>query len=66
MNTHRQTLFQAVLARLTFGAVPVDGSYWFDPRDAQASRTTRPAAVEAPDADWSPASLSLSPRRNRP
>ena len=25
MNTHKQTLFQTVLARLSFGAVPVDG-----------------------------------------
>ena len=34
MYTHKPTLFQAVLARISFGAVPVDGSYWFDPKDA--------------------------------
>jgi hypothetical protein len=32
MKIHRHTLFEAVLARLSFGAVPVDGSYWFDPK----------------------------------
>jgi len=63
MNTHRQTLFQAVLARLSFGAVPIDGSYWFDPKQAGTSRPAKPAQV--PDADWSPVSLSLSGRRKR-
>jgi hypothetical protein len=58
MNTHKQTLFQAVLARISLGAVPVDGSYWFDAKDAGATKSSKPARL--PDADWSPVSLSLS------
>jgi hypothetical protein len=58
MNTRKQTLFQTVLARLSFGAVPIDGQYWFDPKDAVAARPAR--QVKTPDADWSPVSLSLS------
>jgi hypothetical protein len=34
MNKHKQALFQAILARISLGAVPVDGVYWFDPKDA--------------------------------
>lgn len=63
MNTHKQTLFQTVLARLSFGAVPVDGAYWFDPKHAADQRRPKPASV--PDADWSPVSLSLSRRIRR-
>jgi hypothetical protein len=33
MNTY-DTLFQAVLARMSLGAVPMDGIYWFDPKRA--------------------------------
>ena len=63
MNTHKRTLFQAVLARISLGAVPVDGSYWFDPKDAgipdaEASKARTRAAV--PQRDWSPVSLPLS------
>lgn len=58
MNTHKQTLFEALLARVSFGAVPVDGAYWFDPKDAGTAQSSKPAKV--PDADWSPVSLSLS------
>jgi hypothetical protein len=45
MNTHKQTLFRAILARISRGAVPMDGVYWFDPKDARlpmsASRDAR-------------------------
>ena len=58
MNTGKQTLFQAVLARISLGAVPVDGAYWFDPKDGAAAKSPKPARI--PDADWSPISLSLS------
>jgi hypothetical protein len=63
MNIHKQTLFQAVLARISFGAVPVDGSYWFDPKDAGMAgpgmaKSRKRAAI--PDRDWSPVSLPLS------
>ena len=63
MQTHKPTLFQAVLARISFGAVPVDGSYWFDPKDAgladaRLAKSRKRAAV--PEADWSPISVSLA------
>jgi hypothetical protein len=61
MNTHRQTLFQAVLARISFGAVPVDGTYWFDPKDAgiaHAETLKSRKRCEVPEADWSPVSMS--------
>ena len=63
LNIHRQTLFQAVLARISFGAVPVDGSYWFDPKDAGladagTSKWRKRRAV--PEPDWSPVGVSLS------
>jgi hypothetical protein len=62
MNS-QQTLFQTILARLSFGAVPIDGAYWFDPRHAGAARPAE--QVKVPDADWSPVSLSLTRRWNR-
>jgi hypothetical protein len=58
MNTQKQTFFQAVLARISLGAVPVDGAYWFDRKEAGAAKSSQPARI--PDADWSPVSLSLS------
>jgi hypothetical protein len=59
----QMTLFQTVLARISFGAVPVDGSYWFDPKDAGIgdARTSKSRERRAvPDRGWSPASLPLS------
>jgi hypothetical protein len=32
MNTPRHSLYEAVLARISLGAVPIDGIYWFDPK----------------------------------
>lgn len=55
MNKHKQALFQAVLARISLGAVPVDGVYWFDPKDAQAAA---PAPAPAADTGRSPVSPS--------
>jgi hypothetical protein len=63
MKTQRQALFHAILARLSFGAVPIDGAYWFDPKHVGATRPDE--QVKAPEADWSPVSLSLSGRRSR-
>jgi hypothetical protein len=58
MNIRRHSFFQAIFARLSLGAVPVDGSFWFDPkRTGTAKAATRP---QVPDADWSPVCLSLS------
>jgi hypothetical protein len=28
----QHSLYEAVLARISLGAVPIDGIYWFDPR----------------------------------
>ncbi|MDB6162439.1 MAG: hypothetical protein JWO04_6145 [Gammaproteobacteria bacterium] len=66
MNTPKRTLFQAVLARISFGAVPVDGSYWFDPKDAgitDAVKSKSPRRFAVPDRDWPPATLSWFLRR---
>jgi hypothetical protein len=60
MSTRSPSLFQTILARISFGAVPVDGHYWFDPKNA-----TRPKSRQEPadvDADWSPVSLSVTRR----
>ena len=35
MDKRKQTLYQTMLARISLGAVPVDGIYWFDPREAK-------------------------------
>jgi hypothetical protein len=75
MSIRSHSLFQAILARISFGAVPVDGIHWFDPREAAAPKP-RPRALAdeppfdegRPDADWSPISLSLTrqlPRMQR-
>ena len=53
MNKHKQALFQAVMARISLGAVPVDGVYWFDPKDARAA-----APPATPDTGRSPVSRS--------
>lgn len=28
----KHSLYEAVLARISLGAVPIDGIYWFDPK----------------------------------
>ena len=33
MSKSKHTLFEAVLARMSLGAVPMDGVYWFDPEE---------------------------------
>ena len=33
MSKPKHTLFEAVLARMSLGAVPMDGVYWFDPKE---------------------------------
>ena len=65
MSIRSHSLFQAILARISFGAVPVDGVHWFDPRDVAKPQSRPQSAVageNAPDADWSPVSLSLTRR----
>ena len=64
MSTRFTSLFETILARLSFGAVPVDGVHWFDPRDAAKSKQrSDEQSHEVPDADWSPVGISLSRRR---
>ena len=41
MSKAKHTLMEAVLARISLGAVPMDGVYWFDPKAlAERARTT--------------------------
>ena len=66
MNIHKQRLYQAVLARISLGAVPVDGIYWLDPKDAgitDAVKSKSPRRFAVPDRDWPPATLSWFLRR---
>jgi len=74
MNTHRQTRLQALLERISFGAMPVDGMYWIDPKDVQLAQariassreqaTAQNEGAAAADADRSPVSFSwLRPLR---
>jgi hypothetical protein len=37
VNTHKQTRFEALVARISRGAVPIDGIYWLDPKDARVA-----------------------------
>jgi hypothetical protein len=54
MSTRNRSLVEMILARLSFGQVPVDGSCWADPK-----REAQPAWHRVPDADWSPISVTL-------
>ena len=52
-DTPRHSLYEAVLARISLGAVPVDGIYWFDPKAAaraDASKRGKPNDVNESDA----------------
>jgi len=40
MNTPKHSLYEAVLARISLGAVPIDGIYWFDPKAATVRAAT--------------------------
>jgi len=57
MHTPRPSWFQLLLARISLGAVPVGGAYWFEPR---ASSVKEDGPQPMPDADWSPVGLRLS------
>ena len=43
MNTSRQSRFEAVLARISLGAVPMDGIYWIDPKGSAAACSSKRA-----------------------
>jgi len=38
MSKAKHTLIEAVLARMSLGAVPMDGIYWIDPKAVRAAR----------------------------
>jgi hypothetical protein len=59
MNSRTQILLQSILSRVSLGAIPVDGSYWFEPTGNTGTAKKKPAV---PDVDWSPLGLSLSRR----
>jgi hypothetical protein len=64
MDKRKQTLYETMLARISLGAVPVDGIYWFDPRSAREAAAARlseaQAAKVAPFADGSEADVRKS------
>ena len=41
MNTPKHSLYEAVLARICLGAVPIDGIYWFDPKTTARADTSK-------------------------
>ncbi len=61
VNTRKHSLYEAVLARISLGAVPIDGIYWFDPKAAVRADTSKQtkARAGAVDAGCSPDSPSL-------
>jgi len=46
MSTQKQSLVDRILARISVGSVPVDGSYWFESR--RPTQATARDAVQAP------------------
>jgi hypothetical protein len=62
MSRSKHALFEAVLARISLGSVPMDGIFWFDPKGSgrpggrpEADAASKPAraasdAVAATDA----------------
>jgi len=49
MSKSKHTLVEAVLARMSLGAVPMDGVYWFDPKvmREQAAKAAEQAKAKA-------------------
>ena len=64
MDNRKQALYQTMLARISLGAVPMDGLYWFDPRSrpesTSAKRPEAQAAKVAPFAAGSEAGVRKS------
>ena len=50
MSSRKQTLAESILARISYGAVPMDGVYWLDPREARRAKVERSAQVAQPGA----------------
>ena len=62
MNIHKQRRFEAFVARISRGAVPIDGVYWLDPKDARvagAMLAKSPKRAAVPETDRSPVFLPL-------
>jgi hypothetical protein len=64
MSTSKQSQFEATMERISFGAVPIDGIFWLDPKVAAgtlATGVTDPAeADEVARMDRLPVLLSLA------
>ncbi|HET9390385.1 MAG TPA: hypothetical protein VFO44_12120 [Steroidobacteraceae bacterium] len=56
MSARKPSLFEAILARISLGSTPVDGSYWFDPKPSDGQLRKR---NEVPHADWSPVGVGM-------
>ena len=46
MSKSKQALVEAVLARISLGAVPMDGIYWFDPKALRSRDSGDESAAE--------------------
>jgi len=57
MSVRRPSLFEAILARISLGATPVDGTHWFDPEPSDAHPQRKRHAL--PHVDWSPVGVGM-------
>ena len=48
MNSRKQTRAEAILKRMSFGAVPIGGVYWVDPRAVRAAMADRSEQAPQP------------------
>jgi len=62
MSTRKHALFEAMLARISLGAVPVDGLYWFDPRAAREAAGKAAGAAANRPADLGQKPFPSEPR----
>jgi hypothetical protein len=58
MNSRKQTRAEAILERMSFGAVPVGGVYWVDPRAVRAAMADRSEQAPQPAPEQSTESSS--------
>jgi hypothetical protein len=47
MSTTRQAQVDAILKRISFGAVPIGGFYWLDPKVVAEAQRQKVAAAKA-------------------
>jgi hypothetical protein len=48
MSSPKQTMAERILARISYGAVPMDGVYWLDPREARRAKVERSVELAQP------------------